>query len=130
MPKKSQRKGASAEREFAKLLEQHTGITSVRNLEARRTGGHDLLPEPDSLLDEYAFEVKRYATVTDGLIAGWWQQAVRQAETAGKVPCLAYRADRQSWRVMLPMEASQELDHTTTMYLPGFIAHIQRDGNP
>lgn len=127
--KKSQRKGATAEREFAKLLLENTGIASRRRLESRWTGGHDLQPEEGSVLDKFAFEVKRYKSVSDGLIAEWWAQAVRQAAAVQKTPCLAYRADRQAWRVVLPVRGSTALERTVTLYVQGFISKIETLGN-
>lgn len=122
--KKSQRKGATAEREFAKLLLENTGIASRRRLESRWTGGHDLQPEEGSVLDKFAFEVKRYRSITDGLIAEWWEQTVRQATAARKTPVLAYRADRQQWRIVLPAKGTTAIEHTMTLYVRGFVSRL------
>lgn len=127
MGSKSQRKGATAEREFSRLLHEHTGIASRRRLESRWEGGHDLQPEEGSELDAFAFEVKRYRSVSDRLIAEWWKQTVRQAVTVKKIPCLAYRADRQQWRVVLPAPDTTDLSQTKTLYLEGFLSQVNRE---
>jgi Holliday junction resolvase len=63
----SRAKGASAERELARVIHEHLGVRMVRNLEQYRQGGHDLVPHPDetgpvaAALARYAIEAKRYA---------------------------------------------------------------------
>ncbi|WP_062266917.1 putative PDDEXK endonuclease [Endozoicomonas arenosclerae] len=101
----SRQKGAAAEREFCKELLSLADIKLVRNLEQTRSGGFDLIPENQAQAQSWpwAIEVKRYASVTDSKIHGWLKQAVEQAELADKTPVLAYRADRQEWKVMLPV---------------------------
>ena len=91
----SRRKGASGERELAHLLEKHLDVKLVRNLSQSRDGGHDLTG-----LDNMAFEVKRTAK---SQLSAWWKQAVVQAEDVGRVPVLAYRLDRQSWRFVVAL---------------------------
>jgi hypothetical protein len=111
MPINSRQKGAAGERELSRELEALTGIRLTRNLEQTRNGGHDLLTPADATgpaaetLARLALEVKRYAQAKPALIARWWQQAEDQADRAGLWPCLAYRADRQPWRIRLPMAA-------------------------
>lgn len=108
---KSRCKGASGEREFAACLHDLLGIRLARRLTQVRGGGHDLeLPEDAAgpvaeALARLAIECKRYSVVTPGSLAAWWSQAVAQAERVGLWPCLAYRADRQEWRVRLPLAA-------------------------
>lgn len=107
----SRRKGASGEREFALDLEGLIGVRLRRNLEQSRRGGHDLtLPEGAdgpvaATLARLALEVKRHATVTPASLAVWWNQAKGQADRARLWPCLAYRGDRQDWRIRLPLAA-------------------------
>lgn len=105
----SREKGAAAEREFSRLVFDHLGVALARNLEQSRNGGHDLTAhgtDPVSLaLDAYAIEVKRYRAITPAMLAGFWRQAEQQAERAAKLPALAFRADRQEWRVLLPLVA-------------------------
>lgn len=105
----SRRKGASGEREFARALDDLLGVKLARNLEQSRRGGHDLIAPEEATgpvaeaLARLAVEIKRYAAVTPGSLATWWSQACRQAEDVGLLPCLAYRPDRQPWRVRLPL---------------------------
>lgn len=108
-PINSRAKGASGEREFAKLVHQHLGVELRRNLEQSRQGGHDLVAigaDPISrALDAYAIEVKRYAAITPAMMAEFWSQAEAQAARASKTPALAYRRDREEWRVCVPLRA-------------------------
>lgn len=105
----SRAKGAGAEREFSRLILDHLGAELRRNLEQSRQGGHDLVPvgtDPVSrALDGFAIEVKRYREISPAMLAGFWRQATEQARRAAKVPALAVRADRQEWRVYVPLRA-------------------------
>lgn len=104
----SRTKGATAERELAALVEDLAGVRLIRNLEQSRSGGFDLMVHPDQTgqaadtFRKLAIECKRYSSVTHSQLAGFWAQAVRQAEGAGLLPVLAYRADRSPWKVVLP----------------------------
>jgi Holliday junction resolvase len=115
-PINSREKGAAAEREFSRLIFEHLGVSLVRNLDQSRAGGHDLTApgtDPVSLaLDAYAIEVKRYRAFTPAMLAGFWRQAEAQAERAAKVPALAFRADRQEWRVLVPLSLLSGAFHT------------------
>lgn len=108
-PINSRAKGAGAEREFAKLIHGHLGVELRRNLEQSRAGGHDLIAVGDDpvsrALDAYAIEVKRYAAISPAMLVGFWEQATKQAARASKIPALAVRADRQEWRLLLPLHA-------------------------
>lgn len=108
-PINSRAKGAGAEREFCRLIHAHLGVVLVRNLEQSRNGGHDLIaPGEDPIsaaLNGFAIECKRYRRVTPGLLAQFWKQAEEQAGKVGKIPVLAYRADRQDWNVVIPLHA-------------------------
>jgi hypothetical protein len=111
MPINSRTKGAQAERELAAALFDLTGIRLIRNLEQTRNGGHDLLMPEDAsgpaaeALALLALEIKRYAAIKPALIAQWWQQTQTQADRAGLWPALAFRGDRQPWRIRLPLAA-------------------------
>lgn len=109
-PINSRSKGAHGEREFAKALHEELGVTLARNLEQSRQGGHDLLIVDNGhaladRLNRFAFEVKRHRQAKPGMIRQWWEQAVSQAQNADKLPALAYRADREPWRVVIPLRA-------------------------
>jgi len=133
------RKGANAEREFAQLIDDWIGVRLRRRLGQYQSGGCDLemcfdQSGPVALrLSHCAIEVKRMASVTTALLESHWRQAVRQADEAGKVPVLAYRADRQPWRVVVPLElididlprGDDSMDYTATMSIAGFCAVIR-----
>lgn len=82
----SRAKGASAEREFARLVQAETGVRLVRNLEQSRGGCYDLEAGGDQnpatlSLKRFAIEIKRYAAITGnkkppsgGFFAGWHSQ--------------------------------------------------------
>lgn len=105
----SRAKGAAAERELAKRVEQELGVKLARNLEQSRSGGHDLEPVGESATAEalrrFAIECKRHTAITPAKLADFWRQAEEQATKAGRVPALAYRADRQDWRICVPLSA-------------------------
>ena len=106
----SRAKGKAGELEFAKLIEQRTGVKLTRNLAQTRQGGHDLIVSggPAALaqfLGQFAIEVKRAKTATPVVRYGWWTQTVRQAERAGLVPLLAHRRDREGWLIAIPLAA-------------------------
>lgn len=84
-------KGASAEREVAKLLEPTCGKLK-RNLEQVRSGGHDLIG-----IDWLAIEIKRQETLN---VEAWWAQTVSQAKD-GQIPVLIYRQSRKPWTVVM-----------------------------
>lgn len=129
----SRAKGAGAEREFAGLISDWTGVRLIRNLEQTRSGGHDLIVHPDEsglVADTFrklAIECKRYQTATDAQIQKWWDQAVTQAEQAGLIPVLGYRANRSAWRVVVPislvnssMTQSQQIEYTAALSVAAF----------
>lgn len=133
----SRTKGASGEREFAGLIHDHLGIRLIRNLEQSRSGGHDLIVHPDEegpvvdVLDGFALEIKRYQKATDGLLRRWWEQAEGQAGAIGKVPALAYRGNREPWRVVIPLSVmvtdirDSGFLYTTSMGIEGFTALVR-----
>lgn len=105
----SRAKGAGGEREFSKRVFDLTGVKLERCLEQSRRGGHDLEPLGDSpaalALGRFAIECKRRRVVTPGDLGAFWRQAEEQASKAGKMPALAFRADRQPWTVLVPLKA-------------------------
>ncbi len=96
----SRRKGKTGEREIANLLADLTGC-DVRRRVRQHDGDSDLEGLPG-----WCVEVKRHARASRGLIAAWWAQAVAQAERAGAMPLLLYRADRDTWRAVWPLSVS------------------------
>ena len=100
-PINSRTKGASAERECARLIEEHLGIKAERHLVQTRNGGHDLLG-----VDGYAIEIKRYAKAGDADKARWWTQAVQQAKAVNQIPVVFFRLDRQPWKALVRMPGS------------------------
>ncbi|HHJ40062.1 MAG: hypothetical protein AXA67_02140 [Methylothermaceae bacteria B42] len=136
MGAKSRRKGAGAEREFAAVLFDWLGVRLTRNLAQSRAGGHDLVVDDEGpaaeALGRFAIEVKRHARVTHANLKDWWRQAGEQARRCGKVPALAYRADRQPWQVLIPLAeihshlpAGDSLDYCAVLSVEGFAAVIR-----
>lgn len=100
----SRNKGATGERECIKAIYDLTGIELTRNFSQSAFGGHDLIG-----LDDWAIEVKRYATVETSNKKSWWKQAVDQAKRVHKQPVVIYRADRQPWRCIVQYPLHVEL---------------------
>lgn len=129
----SRTKGKAGELEFARILADATGVRLTRNLEQSRNGGCDLIVSADTrdgpitFIERFAVEVKRYATAKPGDLLCWWVQACRQATAAGKLPLLAYRLDRQEWRVRMPLEAleprlSDAWEHSMEVSFESFLS--------
>lgn len=93
----SRAKGKTGEREVAALLRDLLGL-DIRRRVRQHDGDWDLEGVPG-----WTLEVKRRATARRGEIASWWQQAVEQAQDAGQLPVLLYRADRDGWRAVWPL---------------------------
>lgn len=128
----SRTKGASGEREIVKILQDELGVKLFRNLEQTRSGGHDLIPEPGSLLDRYAIEIKRYAKISNSLLRGFWLQSVEQAKLADKEPILICRQDRGDWFTVIPLHQinpalsqSNHFDSTAILSVSAFCAVIR-----
>jgi len=96
----SRNKGKAGEREIAVLLADLTGC-NVRRRVRQRDGDSDLEGLPG-----WSVEVKRHAKATRATVAGWWNQAVRQAEADGGIPVLFWRQDRDEWRAVWPLAVS------------------------
>ena len=124
------RKGQRGEREFCRALSEHLGETLTRQLGSERDGG------PDVILDQWAIEIKRGQRIR---LATGWQQTIRQGPNElGLFPALAYRANRQPWRVIVPLDVvmmgdllwdpcqfADPLDGTATLSLAGFTTVIR-----
>ena len=103
-------KGASFEREVAKMLFDELGITFKRDLEQYRAGDHgDLIPDDDSF--PFVLELKRYAGGPVGGQAGWWEQVCKAANRENKMPALLYKYDRKPIRCVLPLAAIMPNHH-------------------
>ncbi len=108
MSRMSRAKGQTGEREISTILRDQTGW-DVRRRVRQHDGDSDLEGVPG-----WSVEVKRHRTASRGDIAGWWRQTVAQAERAGAVPVLFFRADRDTWRAVWPLAAL--LTHQTADY--------------
>lgn len=102
----SRTKGAAGEREVAAMLFDELGLRFSRDL--RQTQQREL---GDLVCEDAAFpftlEVKRYASGWDCRDA-WEAQAQTAAHKAGKHPAVAFRFDRQEWRVRIWTDALAE----------------------
>jgi hypothetical protein len=128
----SRAKGKSGERELILQLRQllpEYAADFERNLEQTRNGGHDILGLPG-----WAIEVKRYSRVTQADLRNFWGQACEQARKDSSRPALAYREDRQEWRVLLrgmdlqmptPEGDQDNLDMTCEMGLELFVHQVR-----
>lgn len=134
----SRAKGSAGEREFSGKIFELLNVKLVRKLDQTRGGGHDLelAKDQDSAearaIGRFAFECKRYGLVTEGKIREWWKQAVEQGEKAGLVPALAYRENRGSWRVVVPLNClcpeiafHESLEMTVEMSVEGFAVFVR-----
>ncbi len=95
----SKQKGASGEREFRDLLRAH-------GFEAARHGRNSFGPDGERTHEDVThnirgihFEVKRRETMD---VPSWFAQA--RAEAPAKTPVIAWRSNRQPWRVILDAE--------------------------
>ena len=90
---RSQRvKGASGERELARILSYHLGIDVRRKLGQARDSGHDID------LPGFAVEVKRRAR-----IAGLYEW-LAQAEGNNRPPVAMIRADGKGWLAVMHLD--------------------------
>ncbi len=97
-----QAKGAQGEREFALWLFRH-GLTqklAKRNLEQRRVGGIDIIPEDHP----FAYEIKRVQNITTGTFDKWWIKAQADARKLNREPVVAYRTNRSDWFCIVSVE--------------------------
>ncbi len=102
----SRNKGAAGEREFINLLKELTDDSTIRrNLEQSRSGGYDILGDS---IGHLAIEIKRVKQ----LLTAHWEQTLRQADESCKIPVLAYRLDRQQWKVRIHLHNLVNIDKT------------------
>jgi hypothetical protein len=100
----SRTKGKAGEREVAAIVRDLTGH-EVRRKVRQHAGDHDLEGVPG-----WCLEVKRYAQASRADVAGWWRQAVSQAQAARSWPVLFFRANRDEWRAVWPLAALLGMD--------------------
>lgn len=119
MSKASRDKGGRGEREFSRILSQALGDNIARNLSQTRDGGYDLLDV--SLFD---IEVRRREQVSEG---AWWKEVCERQIADGKFPALAYRQNRQPWRVIIPLGFFRPAggNEPVTLTLDGFICVVK-----
>jgi len=104
----SRTKGKTGEREVVNMLKD-AGFDAARNLDQVRDGGHDIVG-----ISNVAIEVKRSKVL---LLSKWWTQTVKQAGD-DKFPVLAYRLDRQKWKVVVTSDfLSKDLPRSITLTL-------------
>ena len=97
MSKMSRNKGSAAEREILRWFFDTFEVIETkpkRNLTQSRGGGADCLTLPG-----IALEVKRQEQLS---VQAWWEQAVRQAISAERMPVLCYRQNRRRWVFCIP----------------------------
>lgn len=99
-------KGASAEREIAKLLEEELdgfGLKFKRDLEQYRSAEHGDLVCSDPTFP-FCIEVKRYKTGCAAQPA-WYDQVCAAANACHKLPLLVYKYNHQPWKWRMPVQA-------------------------
>lgn len=95
--RKACNKGKKGEREFCRRVAALTDqrIQLQRHLSQCRDSGDD------TGYGRFSIEIKRWKSVSDALVRDWWCQCQRNATAQHKVPVLAFRADQQTWQVMM-----------------------------
>ena len=100
----SRNKGASFERELAKILHEELGLTFKRDIEQYRAADHgDLIcvEMPDF---PFSIEAKRYRQGY-GIQPAWWSQCCDAALATNKLPLLVWKYDRLPVRWRFPVAA-------------------------
>jgi len=99
----SRRKGASAEREVAQIIERVTGARLRRKLtQYQQSGDCDLEPvdaAAEKLFGAHYIEIKRRNRMSTCDRDRWWKDLVISAAAQQLEPVLIFRGDRESWRV-------------------------------
>jgi len=117
-------KGARAELQFANMLTEDLGVIVKRTLGQARDGGADILLGP------FAVQIKHAAKAT---IKSWWQQTVTDAHKAKKIPVLAYKINRQNWRIRMRMREviglndawTFDVQYTEELDYQGFVLRLR-----
>ena len=94
----SRAKGASAERQVAKMIYEELGITVKRDLEQyRQSDRGDLIG-----LEKWCIEIKHHARNAGGNFKPeWWRQCTAAANACGDQPVLIYKYDRQPFKCVV-----------------------------
>lgn len=111
-------KGSKGEREFIRILSEKLGLDLKRNLQQFQESGCDVLRIPD-----WAIEIKRHEKLS---LEAWWRQAVKNANTANRIPALAYRQSYKPWRIIIPIDAIVHAHSTQSNY--ALTAELSIDG--
>jgi hypothetical protein len=90
----SRSKGIRGENEFCKWIADVLGLDEVptRNLEQTRESGADILG-----VGPFVFEVKRCQNLE---LSKWWKQ-VNANTPDGKIAVVAFRKNRNPWRILI-----------------------------
>lgn len=88
------RKGASGERELAKILSEQLGWVVSRKLGQARDGGDDLQT------GQFRWEVKRRKKIA----VYEFMEQIEKACEVNDVPVVAMRADGKGWLVMMKLD--------------------------
>jgi len=107
-------KGAQFEREVARLLHDHLGITFRRDIEQYRQAQLGDLTPVECERFPFVVECKRYAS--GNVRPEWWQQACVAAAAASRLPALVYRFDRQPIACVIPVAAIVSMADGTGEY--------------
>ena len=104
-------KGATAEREFFKLLNAELAGEEwepfKRNLIQTRQGGADTEAH-----HSVSIEVKRRETLS----IGTWLKQMREQTNDGQTPVLAYRQNKQPWTILVEMDVAAFIDYLVEMH--------------
>lgn len=100
MGKLSRDRGRTFEQEVARAIREELGVDVHRNWQEQCAikGKADIVIEGGDII---SLECKRSRAATDAQIQSWWYETCEQA-TGSKIPVLAYRADRQSMKFVIP----------------------------
>lgn len=126
MGKMSRNKGAVAEKEVFKIMNDELGLELKRNLSQYQGTDSDLH------LFGFCIEIKRQETLS---LSTWWKQVVEVANKTKEIPVLVYRQSRQPWRAVLPItylynlgDEQWTLDYAYTLtmgFQPAFLSLLR-----
>ena len=122
------RKGASFERELAKMIYDELGIEVKRDLEQYRQADRgDLVG-----ISSWCIEAKRYANNAGGNFKPeWWKQVTSAANAAGNKPVLIYKYDRQPIKCVVLLSSINAdyagKDNVATISFPTWCMLVRED---